>query len=280
MSLDGLRGALWDQEDESYSPGESGYDPGIVDDLFNDFIRRGIPDWSKEWSRKLQEEYAPRFRLFGSFNGQLLLDEIVKRYNGVIVEARREDPGGRNIHHFLNPLLQVLYDVGENGLTLDMSDYPHTYGDLPGILAGSAEDPFSIRFITGSQTVMFSNVSEGTYVARSVGWKLDHVALHAAGSTFYFGGDCRNSDLTLDGHVSKLGYGSSDCIFRLEGAERASMKMHAKHQWEKSTDGSAYTLLVTRKGICWDTDLQLEFWDEGNTLLVPDGSGGWMEVLP
>lgn len=282
MSLDGLRGALCDPQDASYIPGESGYDPGIVDDLFSNLVRMGIRDWIKggRGGQMLREEYAPRFRLFGSFDGQLLLNEIVRRYNGVIVEARREDPGGRNIHHLLNPLLQTLYDVGQNRLTLDMSDYPHTYGDLPGILAGSDEDSFSIRFIAGSETAMFSNVSEGTHVARSVGWNLDHVALHAVGSAFYFGDDCRNSDLTLDGHASKLGYGSSDCIFRLEGAEGAGVQMHAKHQWESISDGTAYTLLVTRKGICWGTELQLEFWEEGNTLLVPDGSGGWKEVRP
>ena len=56
--------------------------------------------------------------------------------------------------------------------------------------------------------------------------------------------------------------------------------MHAKHQWERSGDGTAFTLHVTYNWIRWGTELNLDFWEDGNTILVPGGAGGWKEVTP
>ena len=264
MSLEELQGAIGKPKDESYSPGRHIYNPHIIAEIIPSYTRMGKNEWNSHGYQILEERYMPQLRLIEDFNGQDFLDDAVALY-GACEPHRYSDFKASEIHLLLNPVLRMLYTMGQNNLTLDLSDARWAEGDIPQNIAGTEQDPFMLTYFLPPKDLLHpANRYRGVCDA------LTQAVVRVTGDAYYFGWDSKDSVFYINGKVTQMG-GSSNCAYHLVEVTKARMELLGKND-------NRLELFYIRNGITREMILGQDFFEEGNSILIPDGEDGWKEV--
>lgn len=249
-SFDGIEPHLSDSR--SYLPGEETYLPDLTTELVSCYFtkeRCGIVTgetsdiFSSLIRPHVQEDFDPRRFL-----------------DAVVCEASRA--GGSSSFEFagtfFSALVQSLYSLGFNGLSLDFSgtDFGGDLHAFGGWLTGTEDEPLS--------------VSTGGIPILALGTFANCAAMRHDGDALMVGYYARSCDFTVTGEVDfcYIGGGAYDSLFRIVPEK---ILPHPDYPYLK---GKPFERLLAR-------ELDGEgFFTRGNRLLFPGRDGEWREVTP
>ena len=264
---------------EHYQAGSMEYDPFIVEDLLTAYLRCGtISDLVEFTSRIIQDEFAPRLGLFRDLDAQRFLDELVS----ACVDRYPDMEGNQRVSFpqlLLNPLVGILYSQDHNHLNLNLSGIPMVPSLVANHLSGTKRNPLSLHCQLGP-----THLRDTQYNATEVGWESQHLHLQLEGGAETVGTKSTHCDFTVDGDVGYLGVrGATGSVFRLASVEEVLHNTTYRAKVGLAGDASAeverWIKFQGAEGR-FDTYLGEGFYENGNTLLILDGKGGWKEVTP
>ena len=252
--LDGLRAAVKQEDRESYEPGKPHEFQAIIDSLVRQYddgtLKRLFLDdctWALGFERVVRHITPSLVPLTGRHDA---LDSFLEC---LFAAACRN---GESLEYLLDPVVQALYILGHNNVTIDLS-----YDALGG---------------TDLASCLESVLPDDDALALTV---------RAAGLD-YFGWQAHYCDLTLMGDCRELGPSSDSSLFRLRGEATGNIGM-----WAENTEFYVTTLGKAR--VCplaiscrvytddlGEGDIPFGFSRGGNRLYLADGKGGWTEVEP
>ncbi len=249
--------------EESYEPGACGFDRTLVEWLISLYDDEMLLIMDSNRMQSLFREYADLFtrelgEVAGSgFNANLFLDAVVRGIGEHLEESGCESRL-TYLGHLLDPLVQALYDLGHNDFTIDCDALP-CYPDSLGYYLGGEE----------SRRLRAAYRADPGYF----GHKTAHCDLTLVGNAFRLGTFSKWSGFSIEGEAHQVAHYSSHCSYRLRAFQCLSVTSEMPSDCEfrisqKMTPGRMRRL----KGD--------NFFRQGNTILVPDGSGGWTEVRP
>ncbi len=249
--LGGLKGAVRQEQPESYEPGRPHEFQAIIDSLAREY------------------EDGTLQKMIIDYNWEAGLERVVRHLTPALMPlAGRPDAvdsfldclsmaacgKGESLECLLDPVVQALYTLGHNSFTLDLS-YHHLGG-------------------TDLASGMMSVLPDNDLLALSI----------KAVDVGYFGWLARFCDLTLIGDCRELGPSSVSSTIRLRGEAAGNIGLRAEN-----TDFYVASLGTAR--VCplaagcrvytldlGEGDIPMGFAKDGNWLYLPDGKGGWQEV--
>ena len=270
---------------EAYTPGDCGYDRGILAGTLAHFASQERDRWLLRTTARDSFKDTLRERLLASsgFDGQAFLDEVVRRYDAA-VDFEGCSFGSDDLGMLLNPVLQVLYDLGKNCLSLDLGERENYPGEMPCGLSGREEAPLVLTYTSPCHD-QFRSFAIGMRVPHgSMADGVRHCSLRLEGWTYYLGTSSEDSVFHFDGHAEKMGHYSKRCAYYLHGVGKASVSLLPQRTWETSREEDGFSLLFSRRRgdseRILNTTLWQQFWQEGNRILIPDGAVSWKEVTP
>lgn len=250
---------------EAYTPGERGYDPTLVKGLFEEFIQRlsQRPTYTEGWWKGLSDERAHQLGSLPGLDGQAFLDSLVMELAWHAGEYLSSET-----RLLLTPCINTLSALGHHELYLDAR------GFLSGDSYSHEEVGQLVRGTEGQVIKLACDVPEtpGGSTTLRVGSECRYVSMDVRGTMHHLGMSARHSEFTARGFVYILGFNALKCVFRLPDIEPCQRPV----LMNRPTIGRSYLMQAKLRPM----ELQTEFWDRGNSLLVPDGKGGWTEVLP
>ncbi len=191
-----------------------------------------------------------------------------------------------SLHFLVNPLLQALYGLGHNGFLLDLRDMPAFTNSIGDYLCGTPERPLelNLRYMWASDT------TELPYSVHNTCSRMEHCVATVRGDVNRVGTGSMRSEYILDGSVHGIGREGTQCTYRLTNPESAVLGYYPtrnllRRLLGKRSDSNFQMVSTVREGThpsvtAYATYMQQDFYDRGNTLLIPDGEGSWKEVKP
>lgn len=245
------------ESEGSYLPGDvSAYDRSVIDALVERHCSGGatagasIDSYHRAFEREVE---ALREMIPAAFPAQYLLDALVLEHEQRLTRHEMEFFGGN-----LTALVQALYDLGHNGLVLDLSRWQASPISVGRFLVGSAENPLKLAYVRERGTTC-SFGSEASHLTAEVhasltncGHRADDSLFAVHGSVVYAGDSATDCAFTLLGEIWPYGVGINavGCSFRVS------------------------------EGLPDDVARALCSQGRGNSLFVPAEEGGWRERLP
>lgn len=273
--FEGLADVVRQEEAEAYEPGAGpSYPPDLVEGLVSAFCeteftiagdRRSEACFyhstigatlgnaiARKGLSMTVDDIFPAVEMFSGFKPQEFLDALVFR-----LSERGEE---RHLSHpakLLSPVLNILHARGYTDLTLNLSPLaaPVLYAGLD--LHGSDDNPLKVRLVLpeGTESVIASR--------------------------------CSNADITVLGHPSYLGDGPVRCTLRFPLMKEASIsgkeavvQADSKRGFMVLCPPLPLTLTAVYGNRVAETSFDIGYFSAFNTILVPDGAGGWREVVP
>ena len=247
--------------DEGYIPGEEGPERELAARAVRECL---LSDFALCMSsgHDLAERMAPLIQRAGEegFHPQRFLDGIIAETGEEFEQATGKDLSTLTVkmHLFTTALITALYDAGHNDLIMDIRPIEDDMSICEvGYLEGKPELPLRLTLVGSAW--------------RNIGDFFHHVHLTCVGDACYVGNDARNCEFTVSGKASVncLGAGRSrDTIYRIARPDLSEDLFH-EYLAEGSPEEKVLAYLSNAR-----------FFERGNTLYVPDGSGGWKEVRP
>lgn len=268
-AFEGLEGVFPGEQGESYDPGSPGFEQRMLDEFLGGIIgivddcrwyypaffcgKEEEPGVGKEGFRRAVEKTAAILSRGNWSGGQELLDAAV------LALPRRLDQREIGLSSYvIDPLIQALYLVGENGLTLDISPLRgvHQYYAATH-LSGVPENPLQLTYC-GLGVDLF-------------GTECSHAAFDVH-SPVYERGGCKavSSFFDFHGRVGMPGCWGNDCILHIDDNYGYPVDARGCSYYVRNgfTDGLVRAYAA------------LGFFASSNRLFVPGGPGKWKEVLP
>lgn len=213
------------------------------------------------------------------FDANRFLDMLLLR-----LSQSAEDTLLHNRHFLVNPLLQALYGLGHNGFHVDLGEMPAFTNSIGEGLQGTPELPLELSLIC----MRTSDAAEWPYLTNDLCSRMEHCVVTVRGDIGSVGKGSICSEYLLDGSVRDIGREGTQCTYRLTNPEDAALGYYPKKNLFRRLLGkwSYYQVLSTvREGAhpsvtAYETYMLPDFYDRGNTLLIPDGAGSWKEVRP
>lgn len=280
--LQGLGGIVQPREEGSYEPGRQACTLESLDSIMEacqGIARESSLLWDCSTDKERFRHHTRNVRMLlaagdrGEFSGQEMLDAMIFRVGG----TRGSHPQDSFFHgYILSTVIQALYDLGHNGLVLDLSLYHESLECIAGI-SGFKDDPLRLTcrgdvqsFGYGSSWCELELIGD----ASDIGTHATDCTFTALGSRGYAGHDSRRSIY----HVASL-----DAVSPAAAAACA-FYIHEDNEGacEGILDWLGKKLKVTGKMRALK---KCHFFDPlsytgKNALYVPDGRGGWKEVRP
>ena len=264
--FEGLPAGLQDGSG-GYSPGTNSFNASLARELAGSYAAcfrfpQVSPDSSLTAALTAVRDAAARLRSEDAADGQGFLDAVVA---GLAEESVASDyTTGHHLYYLLSPLLSALYAGGHSMLELDMGAFtygPRLVGDH---ISAAAGRPFSLTY---------TPPDEERGVSFSIGNSSQWCSIHVRGRSNAVGFSAEHCTFFLDEMAAALGDWSSDCSYCLADAYAVSFRP------DPACDNILFADIFTSEGIR-SLDLRGKFFDKGNSLLIPDGSGSWKEVRP
>ncbi len=254
-----------------------------------------------ELSKQLMELWSKETLRFGAVNSTMFVYDFVRKFNrGVaaitdIIEGHEYEPQAlintmtyrlhdvnlskstnivsESLGHFLNALVQSLYNLGHNGFIVDTRHFNITPKDMGKWLVGKVENEFELT--------MLGNVT-------SIGTKVRHCKISHYGEALYTGKDAHQSKFHLSGTHERVGSGAYLSVFHGVDSMLDIFGMHKEYR-DTHAERIPYQciFLAQEKGNeAMGLFERIGFWYSknrlvgtfGNTIFLPDGSGGLKKV--
>ena len=292
MSLQGLDKVLEAHsapERLVYESGSPGYSAELLDsimDIYHELWRLGIL-WNNSAIEETFSRTTGRIRTLAVaedpqvFNPQALLDATVYQLSETPYPAGRNDNGflcGR----LLSSIVQALYDLGHNGLCLDLSLLKEPPMTVATALKGSQGERLMLRCLG----------DVGSY-----GISVEHCDLELVGSTGCLGGHSIGGTFQATGKVKDAGNTSQGCTYHIDSLYAVSVTslgacrfyIHDEgwniysgpREWLKGTARFRKKVKELKKNRFFEPELfEWKEPEPGNSIYVPDGKGEWKEVMP
>ena len=258
-----------DDLEKSASYKQSDYDPALVNDTikeFLDFIAKTTDHDEHNLMAIKTELFEQRVENYVTTLGsvtdedfvyQLFLDTLVYQ-----LEWKHEEEANPAFMNFLfSPLVQALYNLEYNGFHLDISGL--TIGSpwqMVSHLRGTPDNPLRLTY-------------KGD--AYHCGAHLNHCELTAIGKVEVLGFSASHSDFTFRGEAKTLAIEAEQCTFRIPGVDHAHITQLSFPTSFVDYDVSMHTV----DGVLHSYfKLPHNFFENKNSLYIPDGEGGWKEV--
>lgn len=259
--------ALREGGGESYEPGGNTFDAGLARDMAASYAAcfrfpQVSPDSSLTAALNAVRDAAAGLKVEDAADGQGFLDAVVA---GLAEEGVASDyTSGHHLFYLLSPLLSALYTHGHSVLALDLGCLAYGPRLVADHLRASAERPLHLTYTPprGERGVSFS-------IGNSSAWCVIHVQ-GGSNAVGFYGEHCT---FFLDEMPAALGDGSSECAYCLADAYAASFRP------DPACGTILFADILTSDGMR-SLDLRDRFFEKGNTLLIPAGDGGWIEVRP
>ncbi len=293
--LDSL--ALRGDAQEDYLPGTLSFDQKYVEALaeaYAEDARSRRIDYRRDPARDGKEDLAALLaRLaghiagFDAFDGQGLLTAIVDALERRMPEgnANARSDFCSDAYLLFSPAVRELYRAGQRFFHLDFASWPcPPHHLLDGIEATAAERLF-MKLSLPRHSLPAVHVGEGS----------KHCVASISGFFTNLGTGSEHCDFTFEGvHAYPLGRDSRGSAYRFASADDISITMPQRRETvtRVSDSGSVYLEFYSGFNLSYRASVALQdghrtafnladnfFW-EGNTIHVPDGAGGWSEVLP
>ena len=281
-AFEGLEGILPAGEREQYEPGLPGVvGRGWIEPLIDAYLRGEFSmdyDYRREDAVKDIRAELEGVAHHGEFDANRFLDTLLLR-----TSLTMEEKSILTLATLMNPLLQALYELGHNGFMLDMREMPFVNSIANG-LQGTPERPLELSLI-GMWT---SDAFEWPCLVHDIGSRTEHCIITMQGDVNMIGRESIRSEYIIDGAVYHLGIDGAQCTYRLTNPDSVRVRGYGwKHQLRRAFGmrSKIQVLSSVRKEAhpsitAYATYLEPDFFGSGNTLLVPDGAGGWKEVTP
>lgn len=168
---------------------------------------------------------------------------------------------GNALNHLLNPLVQALYMLDYNGFFLDLSHLP---------LSSRLSVAKSLKGVEG-------NLLEAAFMGSfdEFGYRAGYSKLHLLGDAYRVGLFSYSSDFILERAAGFIGTVAHGSRFTFPGVDDATLERHISNH-----SRPLYRLVRKKGGATYETFMYDDFFDHGNSILVPDGNGSWKEVRP
>jgi len=242
---------------EPYEPGKLGYPEGILDEILELYL--DIPEEDFSETRDNLEPVIGRaaYKLClyprDEFNPNALLDGLLHKLYAKATDSYLTSGG-----HLVSAVMHILFNLQYNDFLLDVSPYPTTYPNgLNSIACDLRGEPDRYMKVT-----CIGDIKE-------VGIGLDYCDLSYKGTVVNVACGAKHSILTLQGSFKYFGMVSEDSEFHVP----------AHYTPKLSTLMKRCTVYADSDDIDLET-LPEKFFLKENTLRVPDGAGGWKEVIP
>lgn len=170
----------------------------------------------------------------------------------------------KHTHCLIDPLVQALYLNGLNDFSIDLSPLPLWPVYCGSFLTGDGDNQLTASYV-GKKVNQFAYDSTDSVLrlkanALTVGHKSTSVVVKSDGKSGSVGWRGNGCDYEIIGSKAIINpYENHNCVFRVESFCVES---------DAAYDGDLKTLQ------------EIGFFRRGNTILVPDGKGGWEEVVP
>ena len=269
-------------EEESYEPGLLGFDEGLVGEVLRWFAANGIRETSdspSSFGKNLAGLAAIVNDIPQGFNCQEFLDRVVSRLTL---------SGGDifTINALVSPLIQHLYNRGRTSLDIDISSFDlcgaDHYWHMLGNLHGTEGSPLEVS-LKAENDIYHSGFS-CSYCGFTISGDVYVLGLDASHCEFTFTPKGRLATINRETYPS-VGGGSFEmvspciignearhCTFRLLGYADAVML-------DRDDSYDEISIRLSREDGTNDLcRLGWNLFEEGDTLLVPDGAGQWKEV--
>lgn len=296
--FEGLEGlALRGDAQEDYLPGTLAFDMAYVEALADAYAEdarfrridyRRNPAWDgKEDLAALLARLAGHISGFDAFDGQGFLsavaDALQKRMPADNVHATYDFCS--DAYLLFSPITKELYRAGQRFLFLDIADWYCAPRHLIDGIEASDANPFFMKLILPRYSLPAVHIGEGS----------KHCVASVSGSFSDIGENSEHCDFTFEGvHAYPLGRDSRWSAYRFASADDIFITMPQRRETvtRVSDSGSVYLEFYNGFNLGYRVSVALQdghrtafnladnfFW-EGNTIHVPDGAGGWKEVLP
>lgn len=160
----------------------------------------------------------------------------------------------------ISPLLQALYKMGHNDLQLNLTSFTEQ-SYFASSLTGTEEKPLIVSF----------RVNGPSYL--KIGEKTNHVRMHITGDAYVLGDQSDNAYFRLHGTSKILPRWSQRCELHLD-----SLSLNDPCGLKLSDSIVRVENGVTLENL--EAMTTGNFFKKRNTLLVPDGKGGWNRIVP
>ena len=245
------------ESEESYLPGDvSAYDRSVIDALVERHCSGGaaagasIDSYRRAFEREVE---ALREMIPAAFPAQYLLDALVLEHEQRLTRHEMEFFGGN-----LTAIVQALYDLGHNGLVLDLSRWQASPISVGRFLAGSVDSPLRMTYVRERGTTC------------SFGSEASHLAAEVHASLTNCGHRAKDSLFAVHGSVVYAGDSAVDCAFTLLGKA-----------WPYGVGINAVGCSFhVSEGLPDDVARALCSLGRGNSFFVPTEGGGWRERTP
>ena len=276
-----FKGALGSEDEKGarYKPGSGEYGSGAVGDLIALYssgeLRKLCPHWAgKAGFSDLVAVLEPRIASqadIKSLNANLFLEDLASCILQGVELTGRPDV----FSTLLDPVMQVLYNHGHNGLAIDFSLFPPDYLEVGGTVEGEEGRVLRMTY-------------KGTF--EDVGFYVKHVRLELYGTSRWAGANAQFSEFILHDPVTFMGTNASDCTYHILAAptvdtllwgDRNSFYFHTglssdvQERIRLKQDARAW--LGERDVLVRDWGI---FFNNGNRIFIPKGEDEWEEIVP
>ena len=250
------------EKGEDYVPGTPGYDHELLELLVDRYLGKSF------WGKKLKG-YA-RAEVWQHRDSIERPDELLSGMAYLLSTKGMGTHHTRESYRLFYSVVEALYDAGWNDLTLDLTPLA---GMMPEHVCrwheGTPERPLSLSCIVPP-------TPEANEL--DVVWAGEHVQyckIRVSGTVECAGYWSSDSEFIFERHIETLGWYSDRCAYSLSGAKDIEL---SRAGWNSVSN-------CFRLDVAWQKEraptlLDPYFFERGNTLLVPDGSGGWKGVRP
>ncbi len=244
-----------------YVPGTPGYDHELLELLVDRYLGKSF------WGKKLKG-YA-RAEVWQHRDSIERPDELLSGMAYLLSTKGMGTHHMRESYRLFYSVVEALYDAGWNDLTLDLTPLA---GMMPEHVCrwheGTPERPLSLSCIVPP-------TPEANEL--DVVWAGEHVQyckIRVSGTVKWAGCWSSDSEFIFEKHIENLGWHSNRCSYALPVEDIE----FSRGTWNSERDCfKLYGTSTKDRAATW---LDPYFFERGNTLLVPDGSGGWKGVRP
>jgi len=244
--------------EESYEPSSTHVDYTLVNRLVEEFSAavNGGDDIEQYY---LEGHLRASLRSAKNLDGQGVID-------AVILTLEKDDD--RSIlycaDYLLGSLISVLHTKGITNLVVDYSTIPRIRS-VGRRLLGEEESKLVVGYI-------FSDI-EGHSI-RFVGGGLENCDVTIQGNVWSLGADANNCSFITNSLPMFFGKKSRNCAFHF-----GYNGEHDSYHLGKDPDQCGY-VLSTSEDSGWGRELSESWFDDGNSIHVPNGKGDWKELTP
>ena len=241
---------------EDYAAGSPGYDPSLPDHLVSLYMRGLLePDagiFREDYLDAVAASFRTEMEKTPVSDPNSLIDAVVQ-----LLASETSPEESMDTNTLLDPLVQALYDMGHDNLIVDLDPLPAFFQACATYLHGTEERPLTATYVGSALSI-----AHWTHWCR----------LDITGSAWTLGHKAHHISIIYHGRCGSVGWAASDSEFELRG-RRALINPYENNGcvFRTEEDLTEHDLSELRKE---------GFFNRGNTLLVPDGAGGWKEVRP